>query len=434
VRRADGVLVARSGPHAEDWAQGSHAHNNSEQARMVVTLNAAHGPWGRTEFAWRPVLPQTAAGWLADRMLWLAIGVPLVASLLAYAYLRRTLQHLNPLAAVPERLRDAFDGLTEGVALLDRQGRVVLANRALRRMAAVDEHAVHGRPFEEAASIALPGHEGVAPWADVLQGGAAQRGVRVLIGRSGDGRAQTPGTMNCSPIADAGGRVRGCLATIDDLSETEKRNEELRVALDELQRSRGQIQAQNDALIELAMRDPLTGLLNRRAFFEGGAAVLERATAEGRRVAVLMLDVDHFKRFNDQYGHATGDAVLQRVAACLKRTLREQDLVARYGGEEFCALMQDLGEAETLALAERVRVEIQRHAGDALNEGRSLLVTASVGWCWRTGEAPLADMLRSADTALYEAKRGGRNAVRPTLPSATATSAAAPATAVAETA
>jgi diguanylate cyclase (GGDEF)-like protein len=128
-----------------------------------------------------------------------------------------------------------------------------------------------------------------------------------------------------------------------------------------------------------------------------------------------MMDVDHFKRFNDTYGHATGDVVLKRVADCMTRSMRPQDVVARYGGEEFCMLIEDVDSSTAVSLADRLRRTIASDAGQLLYEGQDVPITASLGVCWRSvppGPLDLSEMLRLADEALYEAKRGGRNAVR----------------------
>lgn len=411
VRQADGHLVVSTGPHAADWAEATGT--NAQSTRVLVPIQASHGVWGRAEFAFEPAVPTTAAGWLADQRVWLALGLPALCLLLVYAYLKRVLLHLNPMATVPERLRDAFDGLTEGVALLDVKGRVVLANSGLRELAGVDAQKLHGRDLQAAAQLELAELRKLTPWELVLKGGDAARGVRVYVGQ---GDKRKVGMLNCSPITDPNGHVRGCMVTIDDVTEVERSNQGLRVALDELSASRAKIEAQNVELVKLATCDGLTGLLNRRAFFEKGGAVIQRLTAQrSGRLAVVMMDVDHFKRFNDTYGHATGDVVLKRVADCMTRSMRPQDVVARYGGEEFCMLIEDVDSSTAVSLADRLRRTIASDAGQLLYEGQDVPITASLGVCWRSvppGPLDLSDMLRLADEALYEAKRGGRNAVR----------------------
>jgi diguanylate cyclase (GGDEF)-like protein/PAS domain S-box-containing protein len=413
VRRADGQLLASAGAHAPNWAdlQG----NASSGQRVLVPILSSQGQWGRTEFEFAAVDPTQFSDWLRDKRLWLALLLPLAGLTLIYLYLRRTLMQLNPMSVVPERLRDAFDSLTEGVALLDLQGRVVLANEALRRMAGVGSEGLHGRPFATSAQLQLDPPGSVAPWLQVLQGAGIVRGTRVYVG---EGSRRRTGVLNCSPIADPSGRVRGCLATIGDVTEIEHNNHELRRALADLEQSRLQIEAQNQELIRLATRDSLTGLFNRRSFFDSAAALVAQHAQRGERFAVMMLDVDHFKAFNDEHGHALGDLVLQNVARQIEDTLRQQDLLARYGGEEFCALLSGVSEEAALALAERVRTAVQRQAGRGLlagpdgQPGRDLVTTISIGLCVApAGAQDLSRLLQQADEALYQAKRAGRNRV-----------------------
>lgn len=408
VRPTGSPALAQSGPHAEAWT--AIDDKASSLTHVIVPIHSARGTWGRAEFEFKPVSPVTLVGWLHDRTLWVALALPAVALGLVYFYLRRTLVHLNPLSVVPERLRAAFDGLTEGVALLDARGHVVLANHALRELAAVDAARMHGRPLAQAARLSLPdASAGAEPWLAVLRTGETLRGVRVLVG---EGDQQRVGVLNCSPILDPQGAVRGCMATIDDQTQIERSNDELRSALEQLEQSRAQIEAQNQELLTLATRDSLTGLLNRRAFFDSAKSILARHAEQGGTLAVLMLDVDHFKSFNDRYGHAVGDQVLQRVAKSLTTSLRLGDLIARYGGEEFCILLEVSSEAMGVELAERVRRTIQLQAGAGLRDGSNLTITVSVGVALCPPlPGDLSALLKQADDALYQAKRGGRNRV-----------------------
>jgi diguanylate cyclase (GGDEF)-like protein len=410
VRDSSGAVVASHGVHAVEWDRYA---GRSTDTHVVVPIQSAQGTWGRLEMEFTPVVPGSPLAWLRDRMLWLALGLPLAALALMYLYLRHTLTHLNPLAVVPDRLRSAFDGLTAGVALLDRQGRVVLANAALRQIAAVEaDKAMHGRPLEQAAHIevAEPGDRPEPlPWMRVLNDGQGVRGIRVYVGH---GAQRAVGILNCAPVLDHRQRVRGCLATVDDVTAIERNNEELRQANAALEATRAHIEAQNQELIKLATRDPLTGLLNRRAFMDGAAPIVERNVHGGGCVAVMMMDVDHFKSFNDKYGHAVGDQVLQRVSKHLAATLRLPDLVARYGGEEFCVLAEVDDVAVAMDLAERVRRAVATRAGAGLREGAYVSVTISIGVAVCPPQAPdVSSLLNAADAALYEAKRSGRNRV-----------------------
>lgn len=175
-------------------------------------------------------------------------------------------------------------------------------------------------------------------------------------------------------------------------------------------------------LDRLARTDPLTGLGNRRLMEEALAAALERSRLQGGGVGVSILDVDHFKRFNDTAGHLAGDACLTAIAGCLTETFREGDVtVARLGGEEFGLLVSDAAPEAMLAVGERARaaVEAMGHVHPGRADGMSV-VTVSVGVSSVVPHPELqaADLLRAADEALYESKARGRNAVtgRPVLP------------------
>jgi len=159
----------------------------------------------------------------------------------------------------------------------------------------------------------------------------------------------------------------------------------------------------------LASTDPLTGLQNRHAFVKRGVSLLKGAQRHQRQCSALMLDIDHFKRINDTYGHAFGDAVLKAVAGALSQGLREIDLLGRLGGEEFAAILPETDPQQALQVAERLR-----HAVQALSfigdDGSRLHLTLSIGLAERLpGEVRLEDLLARADRALYQAKAAGRN-------------------------
>ena len=152
-----------------------------------------------------------------------------------------------------------------------------------------------------------------------------------------------------------------------------------------------------------AQTDPLTQLLNRR----GLQAVLEYFVATRQPFAVLALDIDHFKRVNDTWGHDVGDRVIQQVVSQFKSCARATDVTCRSGGEEFLMILPGADGESAMALAEKVRLVTQRHAIEPVGE-----VTISVGVsCWRADGEAIAHCLRRADEALYSAKRAGRNCV-----------------------
>jgi diguanylate cyclase (GGDEF)-like protein len=154
--------------------------------------------------------------------------------------------------------------------------------------------------------------------------------------------------------------------------------------------------------------DPLTGLLNRRGFSEATARMIEREAKAGRPVTAMIFDIDHFKSVNDRFGHAAGDDVLKVFASVLSGSLRVTDLVGRVGGEEFAALLP-CSIDEALLAAERVRDAFE-NAGVAIDEA-PLATTVSIGVAGGPASTELEVLMASADTALYQAKRGGRNRV-----------------------
>lgn len=164
-------------------------------------------------------------------------------------------------------------------------------------------------------------------------------------------------------------------------------------------------------LKRLAMTDELTGIANRRYFLQRVEAELRRIQRYPARAALLMLDIDYFKRVNDNYGHGWGDAVLRAVSQTGQRVLRDTDLIGRLGGEEFCLLLPQTTSAEALLVAERLRLEIAALAFRS-DAGQVFSVTVSVGVA---GVNPAGDSvsewLRRADGALYQAKAAGRNRV-----------------------
>ena len=158
---------------------------------------------------------------------------------------------------------------------------------------------------------------------------------------------------------------------------------------------------------KLATRDDLTGLVNRRHMKELAAMEQRRAVRRGTRPCLCLVDIDHFKRINDEYGHGAGDAVLRLFARHAAASMRETDVLARWGGEEFLVLMPDTRPDEARSGIERLRRLLARD--DAWGAQAHLRVSFSAGLtAWRPNE-PLRDALARADAALYEAKASGRD-------------------------
>lgn len=173
-----------------------------------------------------------------------------------------------------------------------------------------------------------------------------------------------------------------------------------------LAREIGRRAAAEDQLEELAATDPLTGLKNRRKFDAAIGAEWRRAVREKMPLALLMIDADHFKAYNDTYGHQAGDEVLVGIAICISDSVRRAgDCAARYGGEEFAVVLPGLSSAEALGVAETIRLKVQQWSGDPT------ITTVSIGVASLTPDTTMesSELVNAADKALYAAKAAGRN-------------------------
>jgi diguanylate cyclase (GGDEF)-like protein len=176
----------------------------------------------------------------------------------------------------------------------------------------------------------------------------------------------------------------------------------------QLRDSREELAAINVALETLSVTDGLTGLFNHKHLIQTLETELARAQRHKHPLSVLMIDVDHFKQYNDQFGHQLGDKLLADIAALFKRTTRSIDYVARYGGDEFLLLLHEVASADALLLADRVRDAV---AAAAFGPGDHK-VTVSIGVASYPEHGETAEaVIASADAGLYRAKRSGRNEV-----------------------
>lgn len=185
----------------------------------------------------------------------------------------------------------------------------------------------------------------------------------------------------------------------------------LRQLLEEKEALTEELRRANEALASLARTDALTGLLNRRALEDELGRAAARAARDGSWLSVLVMDVDHFKRFNDTHGHAAGDAVLAAVGKTLVQQCRKGDVPTRYGGEEFTVVLPNTNPLGATVVAERIRRALE--ATETAFEGKLLKFTMSIGVASALGRAaePPTQLAARADDALYAAKRAGRNRV-----------------------
>ena len=410
LRRSDGEVVAETGNHVKHWSAPSGA--KSTLTNVVVPISSSQGVWGQIEVAYRPIMPRSLLEWLKYPGVGLTLLMLTLGFLLFYLYLRRILQRLDPSAAIPDRVRTAFDALTEGVLVIDKQGHVLLANSVFRSMHPGAAIELTGKRIKDLGWLmAAVGPDAEQyPWARAMREGAQITGETIRIPRDNAEPLKT--VINCSPIQDDKGAVRGCLITFDDLSMVEHMNQALLDSVAQLEVAKRQIEQQNEDLKRLANHDQLTGTLTRRAFLEQGQSHFLRVLAQRAELSCLMGDIDHFKAINDRYGHLVGDQAIEHVARTLEAAVRPGDLVCRYGGEEFCLLLVGLGAPAAQELAERMRARIEANCGATVIPGESVRITISFGVASVAfGSSTLAELIKQADQALYVAKNAGRNRV-----------------------
>ena len=184
-------------------------------------------------------------------------------------------------------------------------------------------------------------------------------------------------------------------------------NEEL---MEKLTQQNAELLELNARLNQLANTDGLTGLYNHRYFQEMLEKEVNRSDRHQREFALLFLDIDNFKTFNDEYGHIKGDQVLQNVALCIKHNVRQSDIVARYGGEEFVIILPETGREGALSHADTVRKSIEQHAFNSESETIPITISIGIALFPVDGTKP-AELIKASDNALYEAKAQGKNKV-----------------------
>lgn len=173
-----------------------------------------------------------------------------------------------------------------------------------------------------------------------------------------------------------------------------------------------ELESANRQLSKLATTDYLTGIANRRHFHHLATRALKRRFGGAEPASLLMLDLDHFKRINDAYGHEMGDRVINCVVERVQETIRPFDLFCRFGGEEFVLMLLDADLPTALEIAERIRRRVEQAPCES--EGKAIPITVSLGVAAWDGEQNLDSLIKEADAALYKAKEAGRNRVIPT--------------------
>ena len=409
LRRNTGEIIYKYGDHAKHWRHGKQVKGKKpDRDNILVPILSRQRVWGSVEVAFGNSAEPWQEYFQINRfpILALTLFCGLLNSAAIYWYLRRTLSYLDPSQSVPDRVRTALDTLAEGLVVLDAEGRIVLANKTFAERLGKQPLELQGESVDDLPWWQIDnGSNAEMPWSITSRTMEKLMGSKLGLKTSEGDRIYL---VNTSPIYDGSGESRGILASFDDITELEGKQLAMQSMLGELRRSRTQIQERNRELRLLATRDPLTGCLNRRTFFESFDRQWAQSERNRRPLSCLMMDIDFFKSINDDHGHMVGDRVLQKVAKTIQNTCRQSDLLCRYGGEEFCIVMPDTELEACEIFANRVRQRVE--ATDMGIEG--LNVTISLGAsCSDLGASDPQSLLDQADKALYIAKRTGRNRV-----------------------
>jgi diguanylate cyclase (GGDEF)-like protein len=332
-----------------------------------------------------------------------AIGFAITSPLLYWMVSRLSLPALAPIARPL-----VFEKINDTIVVVDREGRILDLNPAAVRMLT----RIAADPAAEFAGVPLRSIIGDREWQ-----------LLAPPGRAGDsvGRADRDHTLEdvagsgvdlqvrVSDLYDRRHRGIGCVLVARDMTELFRQRRDLQEANDLLREQVDTIELLRADLAEQAVRDPLTGLHNRRHLMTELQVAVLRAAAEGTGLAVTLIDIDHFKAVNDRYGHQAGDDVLRHVADLLAGAVHSGDLLARYGGEEFVLVMTGVDGAGAVHRIDSLRQLVRSRPATA--DGVAIAVTFSAGVALQTGGQSSRDLIRDADVALYRAKDRGRDRV-----------------------
>ncbi len=412
LRNEAGELLYASAAHASTWERRSKSEMN--RSYFVVPIMSGSGAiqrqWGQVELAFMPLGSAFLNSLLNWSVLKMSALFSLIGGLAFYFYLKRTMQHLDPQQAVPERVQNAFDSITDAVIVLDTHGRIVMSNLGFNALLPSGESGTGADPSKFTWLSQDPPDAELPPWVECMRSG------RVVANRSYRAHGNEEKIharrliVSCSPLFNANRQLRGCMASFHDVTELDAANEQLHLTMMALAESKDALEEKNQELQRLATVDPLSGAVNRRAFSPLFEALFVNAKQRGTALSFIIVDVDKFKSINDSYGHATGDKVIHSVAAILLRLTRDSTLVCRYGGEEFCVALPATDVAGAVAAAERIRSTIQAELGPSLQLPGRQVITVSLGISSiDLGAVNPAEMFDQADRALYSSKRMGRN-------------------------
>jgi len=404
MRTADGVLLADAGNHLKYWLPPSDGRSTPTHVQIPIFKGKSR--WATVEISFAPLWVNNIVTGFKSSYLSLILFVSFMGFAGYFLLIKKTLRELDPSAVIPGRVQAAFDVLKEGILILDEKEQIVLANASFAEIMGKSATDLIGFKGSELGwqSCKSPQQVKQLPWMQVLEGEKSILGVRLVF--VSINKADVTFVVNAAPVLDGKGNRRGVLVTFDDVSELEEKNLKLNQTVDKLKLTTEEVQVKNKELEFLASHDPMTFLLNRRAFNSDFDKLFTEAQNHSLELSCIMCDIDHFKLVNDRYGHATGDKVIKMVATLLTNKSREVDLVGRYGGEEFCLVLPGITTKQAFDIANRMRRAIKEDS----SSGIQVTLSFGISSLQSNANSP-SELTNQADKALYIAKESGRNRV-----------------------
>ncbi|MDO6421398.1 diguanylate cyclase [Saccharophagus degradans] len=401
VRFPTGGYMRYTEDHDKKWLLKENNHSSPEFVEIPLVLSGVNR--GALEITYVPLTASEKSYLGLSNTVLLVLFLCCSAFIGFWFFIKRALHHLDPSSVVPARVRNAMNVLAEGVFILDKREQIVLVNTALTSKLKSDERRLLGRKAS-ALGWKTDSSEKTLPWEKTIATGEKQMDIRLEMPVNKNETKVF--RVNAVPILDEKGNNQGVIASFDDVSELEAKNEQLQLLVGKLAAIQGAIEDKNRKLEYLASRDPLTDCYNRRAMRERLDDEFAKAQNSGKDLVCIMLDIDHFKRVNDTYGHGVGDVVIKMVAQVVKEAVRDSDIVARFGGEEFCVVLPNATVEQVKIITKRCRMTIETQ-----NCG-GVKVTSSFGIAALSlGAKSPNDLIHQADEALYNSKQNGRNMV-----------------------
>jgi diguanylate cyclase (GGDEF)-like protein/PAS domain S-box-containing protein len=303
-----------------------------------------------------------------------------------------------------QRFRVAIEALPAPVLMVDERWRVELVNMEAERLFGYPSGSLIGRPIESmipGSLASVPATRDVTEVFSTKGTGAESGAIRRLNAVRSNGRS-FPVELRLNPVYFGGGN-HWLAVVIDVDARTDASQAELTRKLEDANRK----------LSRLAITDELTDTLNRRAFDAELRKSLRLFSRLGQALSLIMLDIDHFKLYNDRYGHPAGDDALRAVARLLCQSARDTDVVARYGGEEFAIVLPNTDESAAVQIAERLKARIDQHPWrrERLTVSMGAATIPPGSWGRDSREDSGVQLVREADQALYFSKNNGKDRV-----------------------